>query len=72
MVPLICVKKFIPILKPGGRAVNVSSIACNLGGFRDEELRAKMAAAGEGTIEGLDALIERYRVSILGLGMLDN
>jgi hypothetical protein len=72
MVPLICVKKFIPILKPGGRVVNVSSIACNLGGFRDEELRAKMAAAGEGTIEGLDALIERYRVSILGLGMLDN
>ncbi|KAH0610444.1 uncharacterized protein H6S33_011971 [Morchella sextelata] len=34
------------------------------GGFRDEELRAKMAAAGEGTIEGLDALIERYRADV--------
>lgn len=41
-------KKFIPILKPGGRVVNVSSIACYLGGSHDEELRAKMAAAGEG------------------------
>lgn len=58
-------QQFLPLIKPNGRLVNVSSMAGKLGSLKNEDLKQEFLNR-DITVDQVDSLMERFQVGLLG------